>query len=224
MPSRTIVFDVNETLLDLAALDDQFTSLFGDSRVRSLWFAQVLRLAMTSALVGRYRNFTELGRAALQMTAGAAGVALPPEGEQGILEGMRRLPAHADAVPALTRLRSAGFRLAALTNSAPAVANAQLSHAGLAQYFERILSVDAAGRYKPAPEPYRYAAHQLGATTAQLRMVAAHAWDVEGAMAAGCAGTYVRRVGPPFNPLAPQPDVSAPDLDSAAARIIEVDA
>ncbi|HYW92805.1 MAG TPA: haloacid dehalogenase type II [Gammaproteobacteria bacterium] len=223
MSARIIVFDVNETLLDLAAMDDAFEEAFGDRQARGRWFSQLLSLAMTSAIVGRYRNFADLGRAALQMTAGAVGVSVSAERERRIVEGMGRLPAHPDVVPALTRLRAAGLRLAALTNSAPAVAQAQIRHAGLTGYIEQVFSVDAAGRYKPAPEPYRYAAHALGVDTADVRMVAAHVWDIEGAMAAGCAGAYVCRSGVPFNPLAPQPDVIAPDLESAAERIVEIE-
>jgi 2-haloacid dehalogenase len=200
MPESIIVFDVNETLLDLAVLDQPFIDVFGSAQARTEWFEQLLKLAMTAALVGNHVDFTRLGRAALAMVAAKRSVPL-----------------------ALQILKRAGFRLAALTNSTAAVVEKQLERAGLAPFFEVILSVDAVGRFKPAPEAYRMAASRLGVPTSGLRMVAAHNWDITGAMAAGCKGAFVARDGALFNPLAPQPDVIEPTLKAVAEAIVRTD-
>jgi 2-haloacid dehalogenase len=42
--TRVIVFDSNETLLDLSALDPHFARAFGDASARDVWFKQVLQL------------------------------------------------------------------------------------------------------------------------------------------------------------------------------------
>lgn len=223
MPRRVIVFDVNETLLDLAALDAPFEAAFGATDARPAWFAQLLSLAMTSVIVGTYRDFSKLGCAALDMVAAKRGVALSDDMVQRIVKQMQHLPPHLDAVPALDALQAVGFRLAALTNSAPRMAHAQLANAGLADYFEHILSVDAVRCYKPAPSPYRMAAERLEVTTTDMRMVAVHDWDVVGAMAAGCAGAFVARAGRIFNPLAREPDVTGRDLEAVADQIVQVD-
>lgn len=224
MPRRVIVFDVNETLLDLASLDAPFREVFGDARARGQWFAQLLSLAMTATIVEDYRDFSALARAALEQVAARHGVRLGDEQIQRILQHMQQLPPHADAQPALERLRSNGFRLAALTNSAPVVARAQLQHAGLADFFEAILSVDEARRFKPAPAPYRMAARHLQVKASDLRMVAVHDWDIIGAMAAGCQAAFVARGGIVFPAPAPQPDVCEPDLEAVAEAIIRLDA
>lgn len=223
MPERIIVFDVNETMLDLAALDEPFRDVFGSADAKTQWFGQLLNLAMTATIVGRYQDFSAQGRAALSMLAARRGVTLSEQEIAHIVGRMKALPPHADAQPALKRLQQAGFRLAALTNSAPAVAVAQLKHAGLAPYFEAILSVEMAHRFKPAPEPYQMAARHLGVTTAGIRMVAVHDWDITGAMAAGCRGAFVARGGLQFNPLAPQPEISEPTLAGVAEAIIRLD-
>jgi FMN phosphatase YigB (HAD superfamily) len=75
------------------------------------------------------------------------------------------------------------------------VARAQLDHAGLSGPFELVLSADAVRRLKPAPEPYRMAAERLGVAVGEVRLVAAHAWDVAGAARAGCATDFVARPG-----------------------------
>ncbi|WP_371807631.1 HAD family hydrolase, partial [Arhodomonas sp. KWT] len=114
---QTIVFDVNETLLDLAALDPVFERLFGDAGARREWFAQVLQSAMTVTLTGRYEDFSTVGAAALSMVAQRRGVTLERAGRQDVAAGMRRLPPHPEVADALARLRDAGFPLVALTNS-----------------------------------------------------------------------------------------------------------
>jgi 2-haloacid dehalogenase len=110
-----------------------------------------------------------------------------------------------------------------LTNSAPGVVQHQLNHAGLTAFFERAFSVDTVRRFKPAPEPYRFVARELGVETNMLRMVAAHAWDVVGAMQAGCAAAFVARPGKVLYPLAPKPDIVGADLRAVAAQIVATD-
>lgn len=223
MPQRVIVFDVNETLLDLRSLDQPFQDAFGNTQAKSQWFAQLLHLAMTATIVEDYRDFSALARAALELIAARHGQSLAEDQIKRILEQMRHLRPRADARPALERLQAAGFRLAALTNSAPAVAQAQLNNADLASFFEAILSVDETRRFKPAPAPYRMAARHLQVKISDLRMVAVHDWDIIGAMAAGCRGAFVARGGIAFNPLAPQPDVCEPTLEAIAEAIVRVD-
>jgi 2-haloacid dehalogenase len=123
----------------------------------------------------------------------------------------------------LERLRSAGVRLAALTNSTEQVAEAQLEHTGLRDLFEQAFSADTVKRLKPAPEPYRHAAERLGVEIGQVRLIAAHAWDVAGALRAGCAAAFVARPGMVLDPLAERPDVVGRDLREVAEQIIAKD-
>ena len=218
--ARVCVFDVNETLLDLAALDPLFEKTFGDAGVRRSWFSQVLQSAFVATITDTYSGFGAIGAAALEMTAEREGVRLSEEDRRAILGGMRELPPHPEVPAALDLLRDAGLRLAALTNNTAEVAEAQLENAGLSDRFEKILSADAVRRLKPAPEPYRAAAEALGVGTAEVRLVAAHAWDVAGAMRAGCAAAFVARPGMVLDPLAEPPDVVGADLSEVAASII----
>ena len=218
---RVCVFDVNETLLDLAALDPHFERAFGDASVRKSWFMQLLQSALVATVTESYSDFGTIGAAALQMTAERQGVELSDEDKQSILGGMRELPPHPEVTESLDRLRDAGIRIATLTNSTQEVAEAQLNNAGLAEKFEKILSADTAKRIKPSPAPYRMAARSLDIPERELRLVAAHAWDVAGAMRAGCAGAFVARQ--PFDPLVERPDVFGKDLSEVAGKIIEVE-
>ncbi len=142
------------------------------------------------------------------------------EDRDRILGSMLALPAHPEVPAGLQRLRDAGLRLVALTNSSPTAVDAQLRNAGLSALFERAFSVESVRRFKPAPEPYRFVAQELGVETGGLRMVAAHAWDIVGAMRAGCAAAFVARPGKVLYPLAPPPDIVGPDLRVVADQIV----
>jgi 2-haloacid dehalogenase len=215
---RICVFDVNETLLDLAALDPHFEKAFGDAAVRPQWFMQMLQSAFVATITDSYVPFGEIGASALKMTAERQNVELSEEDQKSILMGMRELPPHPEVPESLDRLRDAGFRLVALTNSTQEVAETQLQYAGLTDKFEKILSADTAKRLKPAPAPYRMTARTLEVETRDLRLVAAHAWDIGGALRAGCAGAFVARQ--PYDSLVERPDVMGADLSEVADGII----
>jgi len=220
---RIIVFDVNETLLDVGALEPHFVHAFGDGSVLREWFSTVLLYSEVASLAGPYADFGAIGAAALDMTAASRRVSLLPEDRTQILGGLRSLPAHPDVRQGLQRLKDAGFRMVTLTNSAAPAVEQQLRTAGLTEFFEHTFSVDAVRRFKPAPEPYRSVAEQLRVDPTTLRIVAAHAWDVVGAMRVGCAAAFVARPGKVLYPLAPRPDIVGPDIRTAADQIIAVD-
>src|SRR5918993_2600914 len=215
---RVCVFDVNETLLDLAALDPLFERAFGDASVRQLWFTQMLQSAFVSNITDAYVTFVEAAGAALTMTEERRGVEVSDGDRLEILGGLRNLPPHPEVPESLDRLRDAGFRLATLTNSTQEVAEAQMENSGLADRFEQVLSADTAKRLKPAPAPYRMAARSLRVPDRGMRLVAAHAWDVAGALRAGCTAAFVARQ--PFDPLVDEPDVIGADLAEVADGII----
>jgi 2-haloacid dehalogenase len=215
------VFDVNETLLDLRAMDLQFARVFGDASVRQAWFTQLLQNAFVATITGSYRDFGTLGAAALDMVAARRSVTVTPEEKQVLLSAMRQLPPHPETQGALERLRQAGLRLVTLTNSTAQVAEAQMAHADLSGYFEQIFSADTVQRLKPAPEPYRMVADRLGVAISDLRLIAAHAWDIAGALRAGCAAAFVARPGMVLDPLVERPDVVGADLREVAERILE---
>lgn len=221
---RVIVCDVNETLLDVGALEPRFKDVFGDGRVVQEWFTTVLLYSEVATLAGPYSDFGAIGGAALDMVAQARDISMSATERQGILQGMFTLPAHQDVRDGLQLMRDAGLRLVTLTNSAPTAVQRQLENAGLSSFFERSFSVDAVRRFKPAAEAYRSVADALGLPADRLRLVAAHAWDIVGALRAGCAAAFVGRPGKVLYPLGPKPDVTAADFRNVARQIVAAEA
>jgi 2-haloacid dehalogenase len=221
--ARVLVFDVMETLLDLRPLREPFVRAFADPPSVGEWFARLLHGSLVATLTDTYEDFGIIAARALDALAWRRGKHLSEDHREAILETLRRLPPHPEVLGALSSLRSAGFPLATLTNSAGEAARMQLDHAGLAGLFDHILSVEEVRRYKPAPEPYLMASERLGARPSEMRMVAAHDWDVWGAMRAGCAAAFVARGGAPFL-LGQAPDITGPDLTAVAEAILNADA
>jgi len=89
---RICVFDVNETLLDLAVLDAPFESAFGRPGVRREWFSQLLQSAFLATVTDAYVDFGTIGRAALEMVAERRGVRLSSPDREAILGTMLTLP------------------------------------------------------------------------------------------------------------------------------------
>ncbi|WP_030452530.1 haloacid dehalogenase type II [Herbidospora cretacea] len=221
---QVLVFDVNETLIDLESMNPLFERIFGDARVVREWFGQLITYSMTTTLSGRWTDFFALGQGVLGMLADVHGVEITPGDVDDVTEAMRTMPAHPDVEAGLTMLRDAGFRLVTLTNS-PAVPGVPtpLEHAGLASYFERRFTVEAARAYKPAPQVYHLVTQGLGVPPSACLMVTCHVWDAVGAQSAGfSAGLITRRGNAPLPVAAlPQPGFAAPDLPSLAGQIIE---
>ncbi len=218
-----IVFDVNETLLDMAGLEPLFLRLFGEARAMHEWFAQLLLYSQSLTLAGLYAPFAQLGVGTLRMMGQTRGVAVEEFDINELRTRMRDMLPHPDVVPALQRLRDAGFRLVTLSNSAPDPQGGPLQRTGLDSYFERMFSVDSVRRFKPAPETYAHVADALGVPPGEMCLVAAHPWDTLGAQAAGCMAALVTRPGNAVLPVqgVPQPDIVAADLSGVADMLLE---
>ncbi len=221
MPTpRVLIFDVNETLLDIEALAPTFEDLFGDRRVLREWFAQLILYSMTASLAGSYTDFFALARGVLHMVGGVHGVPITDDDWQRVGEALRSMPAHDDVADGLAELRDRGYRLVTLTNS-PSVTRAPspLERAGLGDFIERQFSVDTYRMFKPATRLYEQVAADLGVAPTECMMVAAHVWDTIGAQSAGMSGAFVARPGNAVIPTLPLPTVVAADLVDLARQL-----
>jgi 2-haloacid dehalogenase len=217
-----LVFDVNETLIDIESLTPVFERIFGEPHVMREWFNQLVMYSMTATLAGHYIDYFTLGQGLLPMLAEIHGVQITDDDVRTVKNGMLKMPAHREATDALTALRDNGFRLVTLTNSPPNPDGpSPLEHAGLAHFFERTFSVEARRAFKPAPTVYRYVCEELAVAPEDCMMVAAHVWDTVGAQSAGFSGALITRPGnaPLPLPTLPQPAIVARDLREFAQRL-----
>jgi 2-haloacid dehalogenase len=217
-----LVFDVNETLIDIEALSPLFDRILGDAGAMREWFGQLVMYSMTTALSGCYVDFFTLGQGVLRMLGEIRGTPISDGDADRIKQAMMTMPAHPDVADGLAMLRDIGFRLVTLTNSPPNPgAPSPLESAGLGGYFERQFSVDSCRTFKPARDVYDYVCRELEVAPAQCMMVAAHMWDTVGAQSAGYDAALITRPGNAPLPLdgLPQPSFVAVDLRQLAEQL-----
>ncbi len=218
-----IFFDVNETLLDLSPLQQSLAEVLGGrDDLLPLWFATTLQYSLVETVTRSYRELGEIATAAIMMIAANHGIELGEDEAEKAIEPMSSLKPHPDVEPALARLKEAGFTLAALTNSPQPLADRQLANAVLTKYFSKQLSVSEIETFKPHMATYQWAGRKMGVTSGDCLMVAAHGWDIAGALRAGMRGVFVSRPGAQIYPLAPSPEHSAPDLMQCADYLIDL--
>ncbi len=218
---KTLIFDVNETLLDLSKLQESVAeALSGGEEVVSLWFETMLHYSLVANATGKYHNFGDIGAAALIMLAGNRNMEMNKSRAQDVLAPIHSTPAHRNVPPALKNLSDKGYRLAVLTNSSREVMEKQLKHAEIGHYFEKKMSVEDIGIYKPDRHVYQWAARKMDVAAEDCLFIAAHGWDIAGAMAAGMQTAFLNRPGQNVYPLTPEPMFVEPGLAQLASKLL----
>ncbi len=187
-----LIFDVLGTLFSLDAVRAKLSEIGAPAATLEAWFERTLHGALTLTTVGEFRPFREVARAALQTTL--AQLELDIAQTEEILGGLTEVRPYDDAAPALERLAEERIRIVALTNSGTQQTEELLQGPGLLERFERLFSVSEVGAYKPDRRPYEHVRSELGVEGGQATLIAAHAWDVVGARAAGLGAIWVDRL------------------------------
>ncbi len=219
-PVTTVVFDVNETLSNLAPLRERFTDVGAPADLASLWFASVLRDGFALSTCGQAAAFADIARAVLAASLPEASLDRPAsDAIDHIMQGFMSLDVHPDVPSGVVALRGAGLRLVTLSNGSAGVADALLAKAGLRERFEALLTVEDAGLWKPARSAYDYAARFCGTDVSQMVLVAVHPWDLHGAQAAGMQTAWTNRTGTGYPAHFSSPDIEISGLDQLPAAI-----
>jgi len=217
-----IVFDVNETLLDLESLRRTFDRIFSNPAAMRLWFAHLITYSEALTLAGVYVPFTDIGTGVLRMFAATRGIAISDADAAELTDRFASMPPHPEVPAAMRRLRDHGFRLCTLTDNTLAISGRQLEKAGVIELFERRFNVDeTVRRHKPAPEAYDSVAAALEVHPGDICLIACHTWDTLDAVAAGWQAALILREGNAPLGVGPQPDYIGDDLDAIADQLIE---
>lgn len=193
---NVLVFDVNETLLDLAPLKKQIAQALGDEKLVGEWFSTLLHYSLVHTLTQNYVPFSQIGANALMMLSEREG---QPIGTASALDlvktGLRQLEPYPDVASTLTHLKEAGFTLVTLTNSSSSAAKAKLAYAQIYDQFDRHFTVEPVKQFKPAPAAYQQVLESLEIKADQAMVIAAHPWDLMGAQVVGMQTCFVKRPG-----------------------------
>ena len=212
-----VVFDVNETLSNMSPMADRFVDVGAPAHLAATWFATLLRDGFALTAAGSMAPFAQLGAGVLRASLRGRPLNRPvDEAIAHIMGGFGDLDVHPDVRDGLPSLAALGTRLVTLSNGARVVAERLFARAGVSDQFERLLSVEDAGVWKPAPGAYAYAAAECGAAPAEMMLVAVHPWDIDGADRAGLRTAWINRNGATYPDYFRAPTLEATSLGHLA--------
>ena len=218
MKPEIIIFDVNETLLNLIPLKEEINAALHNEMGFDVWFPKLLHYSLVETTTGNYSNFSEIAAATFKMISGKFDKEFSDSEIKNILSEITKLPPYPDVKPGLEALKNDGYKLIAFSNGKPDVLKAQLEFAEIDSYFDGIHSVEEIKKYKPHPESYKHILKKYQVTPKKALMVAAHAWDIMGAKRARLQTCFIERPEKELYQLAEKPDFSVSGIN----EIIEI--
>ena len=164
-----------------------------------------------------HSGYLETARRAFVYTLALNGVEASRDEVREFMKAWQELSPFPDVLPALRRLK-ARYRLVALSNGEPQFLE-HLAKNRIRWEFDGVISVQAAGAFKPHPGVYLRAASILGLEVGECMMVSANSFDVMGARACGFRGAFVNRYQLPYEDTPFRPDVAVKDFHELADRL-----
>jgi 2-haloacid dehalogenase len=218
---RNVVFDCNETILDLTTMTPIFERLFGEPQSMRLWFRELITYSQSLTIADIYVPFTGIGAAVLDKMAAARGIPIKSDDRRELTDRFATMPPYPEVPGALKRLKDAGFHLYTLTDNTAEISGRQLTHGGIVELFDRRFSVDdTAKSHKPSRQAYEEVTNALGASPSAMCLVACHTWDTMGAQAAGWHAGLIKRPDNDVLDTAARPQYLGMDLGTIADQII----
>ena len=221
MSRDTILFDINETVLDLSSLKPLFAESFGSTAVTATWFSMLLHSSNVCALTSVRSDFGSLAGTMLDSLAARMRLNLTTTISKRFLVPLRRCRA-SRYVPGAEDLKAAGYRTIAFTNSSIQLVTSQIASSGL--------TTCSISRYRSS-RPAALSPTPRSINTQRSRLIdrlkpsgsSPHDWDTHGALSAGMKAGYIDRTGAPYHPQYPRPDAFAKSMTELVAQIIKLD-
>ncbi|HIF9170953.1 TPA: haloacid dehalogenase type II [Photobacterium damselae] len=221
MNKDIIIFDINETILNLESLHKIFVDIFDNNLMLSQWFSKLLHTSAVCAITKVETDFFTLASITLDNMFDDNQLELSKFDKKEFLNEFTRLQPYSDVIPALKYLKENGFKLIALSNSSSKLINEQLNNSGVISFFDEIISAEEVTTFKPDPQVYKYAAKRLGVSLNRLRLVATHDWDTHGALSVGMKAAYLSRNDKKYTSVFKKVDIKGSDMMEIAYKIVQ---
>lgn len=210
---RACVFDAYGTLFDVNSAARAMQDRLGETwpALAETWRAKQLQYTWLRGLAGRHADFW-------QVTGDALDFALQTHGfddaglRHDLMQLYLRLNAFPEVADTLRLLKAAGFKLAILSNGTPAMLQAAVGNAAIAELMDAILSVEEVGVYKPHPSVYQLAVDRLGVHGSEICFLSSNGWDAYSAKAFGFRVLWCNRYGQPPERIPAEPDAQIRSL------------
>jgi 2-haloacid dehalogenase len=223
---KALAFDQYGTIVDMQAGLTAFATPFlarkgWDGKPGSFvtwWRRTHFENSMIDALIDRgHTPYRTIGERTVAYVMDRCGINYTAEEVRALVTAIERLKPFPDVVPTLEKLRAKGYRLAILSNGDPDMLAAAGPHIGFA--FDHVISVEAAGYFKPHFATYAKAEEIVGEHRARILFVANHAFDCIGAKAYGMRTAFIDRRKRPFGETPHRPDLIVEDFTALGAAL-----
>ncbi|WP_378187495.1 haloacid dehalogenase type II [Aquimarina sp. W85] len=216
---KVLIFDVNETLLDLTPIKIKINDALQCDTAFDLWFSALLHRSLVETTTGGYMDFGILGSDTLKIVSKKLQNPFTDGQIDDILSIFTKLSPHPEIIASLKSLQKEGFTLVALTNGGQKTVEAQLDFAKLSMFFDRIISVAKVNKFKPHPSTYKYVLDTYGIQPKEAMLIAAHNWDVYGAQMAGLQTAFITRDKKEYYDMTSQLDYVGTDLRAITQQL-----
>ena len=214
-----IVFDVIETIFSLDALSRSFQSLGLPEHAKDLFFAQLLRDAFAVSATGTYVPFIDMARGTLEVVLANFGVSPAAPAISQVLPVFGQLDAHSDVHEALALAKDKKLEVVFFTNGSKSNTEGLITRNALDDLVDHVVSIDSMSQWKPKSEAYQGALQAVGGKPGNSAMIAAHAWDTNGAMNAGMLAGWIRRQDSVFHPAMSAPAFESDNLVTLVGKV-----
>jgi 2-haloacid dehalogenase len=223
---KVLAFDQYGTIVDMQAGLTEFVTPFLERKgfagkpgsFVTWWRRTHFENSMIDALIDRgHTPYRTIGERAVAYVMDRCGIPHTAEEVGALVAAIERLKPFPDVVATLQKLRAKGYRLAILSNGDRDMLAAAGPHIGFA--FDRVISVEEAGYFKPHWKTYAKAEEILGEDRARILFVANHAFDCIGAKSYGMRAAFIDRRKRPFGATPHQPDLFVGDFAALGAAL-----
>ena len=212
---EVIAFDVIGTLFPLTSLEPLMVAAGGDASMVEVWFSRLLADGFALTAAREYQPFRDVAKASLRDLLPKSKAAARDK----VIAGLTKLEVFPDAAPAMGRVVM-NARVIAIRNASTDITKKLLVHGRLDAFVEEIISAEDVQEWKPASDPYAFAADRQGVPLERLAIVSAHPWDILGGHKAGLTTGWCNRTRSKFPAPFGEPDVPGKNLLDGVERLL----
>ena len=220
---KALTFDLFGTVLDLGGsltpyIADYLKSKGSTTSPDRFWEQwrgrqRIEQYQDTIMMIG-HSGYLETSRRGLVWVLKLNNISYNDEEVEGLMGAWQNLSPFPEVIDSLHRLHQQ-FKLIALSNGEPHFLT-HLVNNQIQYDFDKIISVEVIGSFKPHPGIYRRAARELELEVGECMMVSSNSFDAVGARSCGFRAAFVDRYGYPYEDTPYTPDVTVKDFTELA--------
>ena len=216
---KLVIFDVNETMFSLDSIATKFETLGLPNLSASLWFSNILKEGFANSSIGNFQTFKKIANNELKRIFLKFKIKYHNCYSSIIFDEFSKLKAHKDIIDSIRLLENKKLKMVTLTNGSKDNTLKLLKNSGLQSYISRCFSINELRTWKPDKKTYIYVCKEMNVPPSKTLMIAAHAWDVNGAKKAGLKTGYITRYEKVLSEIYTEPDLVDNNCFSIIKRI-----